>query len=456
MLFRNTLPAIIVLVWIGFISQSSIANAKEPSSEVFRHFAVLLTGEPKNRQQSINHLRKTWHPGYVPMILETLRLFNDDATAKSMLGLLREKTGQNYGQNLDKWFRWLWKQPEHKHPEYAEFKAELYRLLDPKFAKYFSPQHKTKIRLDEVRWGGVHQDGIPPLRQPKMIKAKNAHYLKDNHIVFGVAHNGDIRAYPKRILAWHEMFVDTIGGTEFAGVYCTLCGTVIMYKTQFKGVKHQLGTSGFLYRSNKLMYDKATQSLWNTTWGRPVIGSLVDKGIELERSYVVTTTWGEWRRRHPSTKVLSINTGFKRDYREGAAYADYFATDRLMFAVPKIDKRLRNKDEVLTLRFSDTSATLAIYEGYLRKHPVHHDRVGKHSFVVLTDRTGANRVYNAAPVQFVHYDGDRSVTDKQGAAWQLTEDALIAKDGRRLKRLPANRAFWFGWYAAYNDTRLVK
>jgi len=74
-------------------------------------------------------------------------------------------------------------------------------------------------------WGGVRQDGIPPLRQPKMIDAKDATYLEDDNIIFGIEVNGDVRAYPKRILAWHEMFVDSVGGTNFAGVYCTLCGT---------------------------------------------------------------------------------------------------------------------------------------------------------------------------------------------------------------------------------------
>ena len=84
-------------------------------------------------------------------------------------------------------------------------------------------------------------------------------------------------------------------------------------------MRHNLGTSGFLYRSNKLMYDQDTQSLWNTIWGQPVVGPLVDRGIVLERLSVVTTTWGEWRRRHPDTKVLSLNTGYDRDYTEGAA-----------------------------------------------------------------------------------------------------------------------------------------
>jgi len=150
---------------------------------------------------------------------------------------------------------------------YAAFKSLLYGLIDDRFSLYFSTSRETRVRLDEVRWGGVLQDGIPPLRQPMMLAADQASYLEDDNMVFGIEINGDARAYPKRILAWHEMFVDNIRGTNFAGVYCTLCGAVILYQTNHNGTQHDLGTSGFLYRSNKLMYDKATQSLWNTTWG---------------------------------------------------------------------------------------------------------------------------------------------------------------------------------------------
>ena len=100
-----------------------------------------------------------------------------------------------------------------------------------------------------------------------------------------------------------------------------------------------------------MMYDHATQSLWSTLSGGPVVGPLAERDIELEPLFVVTTTWGEWRRRHPRTRVLSINTGYERDYSEGAAYRDYFSTDELMFTVPELDTRLKNKDEVLALRF---------------------------------------------------------------------------------------------------------
>jgi len=290
-----------------------------------------------------------------------------------------------------------------------------------------------------------------------MISAKEADYLDDDNIVFGIEINGDARAYPKRILAWHEMFVDTIGGVDIAGVYCTLCGTVIPYRTQHNGVNYQLGTSGFLYRSNKLMYDQSTQSMWSTTRGTPVLGPLVDKGIELAFESVVTTTWGEWRKRHQDTTVLSLNTGHRRDYGEGVAYNEYFSNDRLMFNTPFNDDRLKNKREVLALRFpAAPDQQLAIDTEFLNNNPVYNDNIGPQKFVVLTDSTGANRVYDPKGVNFIGYDRNSTVIDDKGIEWQLNEAELRTADGQQLSRLPYHRAFWFGWRAAFPETKLIK
>lgn len=289
-----------------------------------------------------------------------------------------------------------------------------------------------------------------------MILAKEAKYLGNEDIVFGIEVNGDVRAYPKRIMAWHEMFVDKVGETPVAGVYCTLCGSMILYKTDHNNVNHALGTSGFLYQSNKLMYDKKTPSLWNTLWGRPVVGELADKDIELERMSGVTTTWREWKKRHPGTKVLSLDTGHKRDYSEGAAYREYFATDELMFNVPKLDKRLKNKDEVLGLVFSQyPDKPIAISIDYLSKNQIYHNNIRDLEFVVLTDKSGAARVCEAKGVKFQSWDQDSSATDVNGNKWALSESKLESSDGRVLYRLPAHRAFWFGWYSAYSNTDLI-
>jgi hypothetical protein len=403
-------------------------------------------------------LRSFWTKAYIPAAIEIFNFIPDRKVRSVVLEKLRGSTGQDFGTDMTEWYSWLWNEPELKIKGYADFKSEFYREIDPKFGRYFfGRQNTSDIRLDEVRWGGVVQDGIPPLREPKMLGADDADYLNDNDVVFGIEINGDARAYPKRILAWHEMFVDTVGGVDFAGVYCTLCGTVIPYKTSFEGTNYTLGTSGFLYRSNKLMYDADTQSLWNTLLGEPVIGPLAGTGVKLEHLSVVTTSWGEWKRRHPQTQVLSLETGHRRDYGEGVAYQDYFATDRLMFNTPFADTRLKNKQEVLALRFAGAPGQqLAIDTDFLLQNPVYKDAIGLQRFIVLTDKTGANRVYDPANIEFTAYDGDRAVTDADGQVWQLSESALTAPDGRAIERLPYHRAFWFGWTAAFPDTRLVK
>ena len=447
------------VIALGFTLLVAAAPLRAEAGEraVTRAFLTVVAGEDGDVVDALDLIESTWEPSYLPMALEVLRLVRNPAISATLLRLVETKAGAEHGYDLGAWQRAMWSAPEARHPRYAAFKGALYGFLDPRFAAYFDEAGEPLIRLDEIVWGGVRQDGIPPLRNPAMLHADDIGYLEDDHIVFGISVDGDARAYPKRILGWHEMFVDTVGGVPVAGVYCTLCGTVILYRTEHDGVNHALGTSGFLYRSNKLMYDQATQSLWSTMRGVPVVGPLVGKGIVLDRGSVVTTTWGEWRRRHPETKVLTLDTGHSRDYSEGAAYREYFATDDLMFQVPALDTRLMNKAEVFTVLLgAHPDRPLAISADFLAANPVHHDAVEDTALVVLTDPSGANRAYASEDVTFTSYDGDRTVQDGTGVTWAMEEHALTAEDGRLLHRLPAQRAFWFGWYAAFPHTRLVR
>jgi hypothetical protein len=151
--------------------------------------------------------------------------------------------------------------------------------------------------------------------------------------------------------------------------------------------------------------------------------------------------------------VLSLETGRERDYSEGAAYRDYFSTDRLMFAVPTLDRRLPNKAEVLAIRYD--GEPLAIAADFLERNPVYQGRAGATDFVVFTDRSGANRVYDASGVSFVSWDGRGRAVSRDGREWTMTESALTADDGTQKDRLAAHRAFWFGWYAQFPETRLI-
>lgn len=435
------------------------AAARKPPAKGWVPLSAFMRSAGDNEAEALAALRQIaegWHEAYFSMLLEVLVFSPYSNVHGAIMALLQTASGIR-GESLDALYHWQWSRDRLEHPQYAAFKAALYERIDPRFREYFDNDPKRTIRLDEVRWGGVARDGIPPLKNPKMIAARDAGYLDGDNVVFGVAIDGDVRAYPKRILAWHEMVKDRIGGRELNGVYCTLCGSMVVYVVLAGGLHHELGTSGFLYRSNKLMYDHATKSMWSTLEGKPVIGRLVGRGIELERLHVVTTTWKEWRRRHPATLVLSLDTGHQRNYGEGVAYNDYFSNDRLMFGVPKLDARLANKTEVLALRDAGARADpLAISAAYLAAHPVYHDRVGATAFVVLTDPSGANRVYESGGVRFAAWNGDLLATDSEGRGWKVGEDALIGPGRRKLRRLPAHRAFWFGWYSAYPETRLVK
>ena len=460
---KNKLSLFLLLLVSSFQISVFSQKTKEnhsviPDSEnTITGMLSLMNGNEQNNKRVLKHFDNNWNDGYIPMLIDAAYFSRDYRNRTAIIRLIEKKTNKRLSSDLFEWLEWIWNKEEQILPYHGDWMAKIYRMIDQKFERYFKNRTDSSlIRLDEVRWGGVLQDGIPPLRQPKMLSVNQANYLSDSDVVFGISINGDHRAYPKRILAWHEMFVDKVGGENIAGVYCTLCGTVIAYNTKFEGKNYNLGTSGFLYRSNKLMYDRDTQSLWNTIEGKPVIGPLINKDIELDSYAVVTTTWGEWKERHPSTTVLSLDTGHRRNYDEGVAYQEYFSTDQLMFNVPELDSRLKNKDEVLIVRANGyKEAPLAISAKFLNKNKVYQDKIGNTKFVVITDKSGGNRVYEAKDYTF---DKVKSgiVKDSNGLTWKIEEEKLVATNGAILNRLPYHRIFWFAWYNTYKNTRLIR
>ena len=430
--------------------------AQVPEIELF-----YATASPDRREEALERLGEAWRDGYSGILWDIAK-FQDRAARQPLVDFLEARSGERFGQDLEAWHQWIWKLPYDPHPDYALFKSVLYGQIDPGFRAFFPPGVQSLIRLDEIDWGGVLVNGIPPLEYPVSLPAADVDYLDDGDIVFGMAVNGEARAYPKRILAWHEMALDRLGGTELTVVYCTLCGTVIPYESVVDGRHLTFGTSGLLYRSNKLMFDHETNSLWATFEGRPVVGPLVDSGLRLQPRAVVTTTWGEWRTLHPETTVLSIETGHARDYAEGAAYRDYFSTDQLMFQVPGDDDRLSNKDEVLVMQLSNPTGgnrqPLAIAAGFLSRNRVYHTEAAGVSLVVVTSRAGANRVFEAGDERFDRPIDPDMVVDTAGREWRVTEEALVLVDDPSVARprVPAQRAFWFGWRAQFPDTLLIK
>lgn len=497
-----TAPATLVLLaivacWpVGW--QGAIAQPAVPDLQLFFDAA---SQDAKVADRAMAELAPRWRNSYTSMIVDLVRFlpgrqgpgddrFNVDTTGvpppddperpvgrtggltaataaprtvhpvrARLTRFLERQTGQRFGDDLNRWREWMWKLPYEPHPSYMSFKSTVYRTaVDPRMGEFFSG--RALVRLDEIDWGGVRVNGIPPLRSPSAIAADAASFMRDSHVVFGVVVNGAARAYPKRILAWHEMALDEVGGVKLTVVYCTLCGTVIPYRSVVGGAVRTFGTSGLLYRSNKLMFDEETKSLWSTLDGKPVVGPLAGSNLVLDIEPVVTTTWGEWRKAHPRTTVLSLDTGFQRDYSEGAAYREYFASDQLMFRVPRIDTRLKNKDEVLGVLLPAQGGgrqAVAFSAAYLAKQRIHHGEWEGLSLVVLTSARGANRIYDAGPHRFTAWQGEEHVLDQAREAWRVTEEALISPDGRtRLPRRAAIRAFWFGWYAQFPETVLVK
>ncbi len=290
--------------------------------------------------------------------------------------------------------------------------------------------------------GGVVKDGIPSLDNPVLVPAQSASYLEDDDLVFGVAINNDVRAYPLRILDWHEMFNDVIGGVPVSLAYCTLCGSGILFETRVEGRTEPFvfGSSGFLYRSNKLMYDRATQSLWNQFTGRPVAGELSGSGLELKTRPVVIARWGDWKSSHPETSVLRLETGFKRDYRSGAAYGEYFASPDLMFPTNVDQSKLKQKDFVFALRSSGTEKAwpLAMFEG----GAVINDTAEIIDLVLIGDAaTRSVRAYKSDGLRFEKGKG-RDLIMQGALSWRVTEDAIVSPSGKSLPRLPGHVVYW--------------
>ncbi len=433
------------------------AHTQIPSDSLSNTFLSLFTKSKKEYKSVLKKIDNQWDDSYIPFLLDAYSINPDPVFQKKILNLLQEKTGQKLGKGYYDWLRWMWTQSIEIPPQYLDYKAEIYKYVDPRFEKYFKGRsEQLDINIDEVLWGGVEQDGIPPLRMPTMIEASDAKYLRNNHIVFGFYINGEAKAYPKRILGWHEFVVDRIGERMIAGVYCTLCGTVIAYDMHLGDRFFDLGTSGFLYRSNKLMYDKSTQSLWNTIEGKPVIGPLVGQGLQLKMYPVVTTTWQEWKELHPDTKVLSIDTGHDRDYSEGSAYRFYYLSDRLMFPVPKTDDRLKNKSSVYVIRDDRINTPWAISKDYLKKSKFHQTTVDDIPIVVIVTDKGAIRTYELPNAQMkIQEVGKEEITDMDSNKWQI-EEMYLSHGDTQGKRIIGHEVFWFAWQAMFPETILVK
>lgn len=417
----------------------------------------LLSPVSEARKAALDYFLKRGGRDAVPALILALRFADDGAAIAAALATLTgEKPGPEASSPWRLWSYWmLWQEA---HPEvtpfagFDAFQVDVFRRIDNNFGIFLKPGGAHEIRLEEIAWGGVVKDGIPALTNPKMIAAGAAGYLLPGELVFGVAINGDVRAYPLRIMDWHEMFNDVIGGVPVSLAYCTLCGSGILFETAVAGRAEPFvfGSSGFLYRSNKLMYDQATHSLWNQFTGRPVVGPLTGSGIELKARPVVITTWADWRAHHPGTKVLDIDTGHIRDYRPGRPYGAYFDSPELMFPARVDETKMPQKDHVFALRGAGVEQAwpLADFIG----GRVINDRAGILDLTLIGDASmGTVRAYRTDGRLFEKGTSLDKPTSG-GVAWRAEEEALVGPQGERFERLPGHIAYWFAWSGYFGES----
>ena len=240
-----------------------------------------------------------------------------------------------------------------------------------------------------------------------------------------------------------------------------------MYSTDVNGEVMSFGTSGWLYQSNKLMYDRGTNTLWHQFLGEPVVGELVGSGIELTVLPMTLTTWEEWVAAYPDTTVLHIETGvypaasYQVEENNLSIYSGYRRSEETMFPVPERSTRLPTKTRVLGITFNGQSRAYPDFA--LHKEPVLNDSLGGMQLVVVTIG-GGSRAYEARGQNFSAgwSEGTSSesmmLIDENGGAWKITEDALVPTDNSEdsLGRLPTRSAFWFGWYAFYPFTEVYQ
>ena len=327
--------------------------------------ALLPNAGTEARERALREITKSKDRRFIAPLLDILRFVSTREEYLAVAQTLRALSGEKIEEVEDSWEGLTVWYGEHTElqppPGYTGWKGELHaQLIDPRFRQFLYDGAPASVRVEEVVWGGVRVDGIPALVNPKLRAAADADYLTDLEPVFGVSINGDNRAYPLRILDWHEMANDVVGGRAVALAYCTLCGSGVLYDATVKGQTFVFGSSGFLMRSNKLMYDRATNTLWNQLTGEPVIGKLVGSKIKLTVLPVVLTSWGEWKREHPDTKVVDLNTGYERPYQVGATYGRYFASPGTMFPVWRQSRALPRKARIYAIQI----------EGWAKAYPL--------------------------------------------------------------------------------------
>ena len=200
------------------------------------------------------------------------------------------------------------------------------------------------VPVAQIKHGGPGRDGIPAISQPDFVSAVQASFLSDTDRVLGINMQGRQKAYPVRILNYHEIVNDRFGDVAVLVSYCPLCGTGMAFLANRHGKDFDFGVSGLLYNSDVLLYDRQTESLWSQIRKQAITGPL--KGQRPQQIPLEHTSWLDWRAHYPQTRVLSQNTGYQRDY-SCSPYVGYVDSEQIMFDVSAIDHRFHPKEWVI-------------------------------------------------------------------------------------------------------------
>ena len=171
---------------------------------------------------------------------------------------------------------------------------------------------KRAIEWHEIMSGGLPKDGIPAIDSPRFIAVPAASSIGDDEAVIGVEINGDVRAYPLRVMMWHDIVNDTIGGVPVAVTYCPLCNAAIVFERNTPQGILDFGTSGKLRNSDLVMYDRQTESWWQQYSGKAIVGQLV--GAKLRLVPARLEGFALFRERHPAGRVLVPSDPSLRQY----------------------------------------------------------------------------------------------------------------------------------------------
>ena len=172
--------------------------------------------------------------------------------------------------------------------------------------------YNLQIPLNEIKLGGPPKDGIPAIDNPIFVDGNDAHFLNGNDLVLGVTLNDISKAYPIKVLNYHEIVNDQFGEIPVLVTYCPLCMSGMAFLSKMDDQPISFGVSGLLYNSDVLLYDRLSNSLWSQIMMKGIAGNFAGKELE----YITTqySVWKMWKKEHPNTLVLSPNTGFSRDY----------------------------------------------------------------------------------------------------------------------------------------------